>query len=147
MNGEHIEYLQICYMADKKFNEYFDNYLFYKNVPEVIKLDINTHHNDEYDKISMLHHIYFYKKLRLIYDQFGDYLFNNYDYSIILDNLNDLNEYVEDDEYEIIINIYINIFEFEKEKEKIKRKDTIRDIMIKSKYLCMDLINNILEYL
>ena len=55
-----------------------------------------------------------------------------YDYSIILDNLNDLNEYVEDDEYEIIINMYINIFEFDKEREQIKRKDTIRDIMIKS---------------
>ena len=147
MNGEHIEYLQVCYMADKKFNEYFDNYLFYKNVREVIKLVINTHHNDEYDKISMVHHIYFYKKLRLIYDQYGEHIFNNYDYSIIYDNLNDLNEYVEDDEYEIIINMCMNIFEFEKEREKIKRKDTIRDIMIKSKYLCMDLINNILEYL
>ena len=43
--------------------------------------------------------------------------------------------------------MYMNIYEFEKEKEKIKRKDTKRDIMIKSKYLCMDLINNILEYL
>ena len=21
MNGEHIEYFQVCYMADKKFNE------------------------------------------------------------------------------------------------------------------------------
>ena len=41
----------------------------------------------------------------------------------------------------------MNIFEFEKETEKIKRKDTIGDIMIKSKYLCMDVINNILEYL
>ena len=41
----------------------------------------------------------------------------------------------------------MHIFEFEKEKEKIKRKDIIRDIMNKSKYLCMDLINNILEYL
>ena len=41
----------------------------------------------------------------------------------------------------------MNIFEFEKEKEKIKRKDTIRNIMLKSKYLCVDLINNILEYL
>ena len=95
----------------------------------------------------MLHHIYFYKKLRFIYDQFGEYIFNNYDYSIIYDNLNGLNEYIEDDEYEIIINMYMNIYEFEKEKEKIKRKDTIRDIMIKSKYLCMDAINNILEYL
>ena len=147
MNGEHIEYLQVCYMADKKFIEYFDNYLFYKNVREVIKLDINTHHNDEYEKISILHHIYFYKKLRLIYDQFGEHIFNNYDYSIIYDNLNDLNEYIEDDEYEIIFNMYMNIFEFEKEREKIKRKEIIRDIMIKSKYLCMDVINNILEYL
>ena len=43
--------------------------------------------------------------------------------------------------------MYMNIFEFEFEKEKIKRKDIIRDIMIKSKYLCMDVINNILEYL
>ena len=133
-------------MADKQFNEYFDIYLFYKNVREVIKLDINTHPNDEYNKISMLHHIYFYKKLRLIYDQFGDYVLNNYDYSIILDNLNDLNEYVEDDVYEIIINMYMNIFEFEKEKEKIKRKDTTRDIMIKSKCLCVDVINIIIFF-
>ena len=147
MNGEHIEYLQVCYMADKKFNEYLDNYLFYKNVREVIKLDINTHHNDEYEKISILHHIYFYKKLRLIYDQFREHIFNNYDYSIIYDNLNDLNEHIEDDEYEIIINMYMNIFEFEKEKESIKRKDVIRNIMLESKYLCVDLINNILEYL
>ena len=147
MNGEHIEYLQICYMADKQFNEYFVNYLFYKNVREVIKLDINTHHNDEYDKISMLHHIYFYKKLRFIYDQFGDFVFNNYDYSIILNNLMDMNEYVDDDEYEIIISMYMNIFEFEKEREKIKRKDIIRDILLESKYLCMDVINNIIKYL
>ena len=147
MNGEHIEYLQVCYMADKKFNEYFDNYLFYKNVREVIKLDINTHHNDEYDKISMLHHIYFYKKLRLIYDQFGNHLFNNYCCNVIIDNLIDLNEYIGEEDYEIIINMYMNIYEFEKEKEKIKRKDIIRDIMIKSKYLCMDVINNIIKYL
>ena len=72
MNGEHIEDLQICYMADTQFNEFFDNYLFYKNVREVIKLDINTHHNDEYDKISMIHHIYFYKKVRMIYGLFGE---------------------------------------------------------------------------
>jgi len=147
MNGEHIEYLQVCYMADKKFNEYFDNYLFYKNVREVIKLDINTHHNDEYEKISILHHIYFYKKLRLIYDQFGEHIFNNYDYSIIYDNLNDLNEYIEDDEYEIIINMYMNIFEFEKEKESIKRKDVIRYIMLKSKNLCVHVINIIINFL
>ena len=147
MNGEHIEYLQVCYMADKKFNEYFDNYLFYKNVREVIKRDINTHHNDEYEKISILHHIYFYKKLRLIYDQFGEHIFNNYDYSIIYDNLNDLNEYIEDDEYEIIINMYMNIYEFEKEKEVIKRKDVIRNIMLKSKKLCVDVINIIINFL
>ena len=30
MNGEHIEYLQICYMADKQFNEYVDKHLFYE---------------------------------------------------------------------------------------------------------------------
>ena len=70
----------------------------------------------------MIHHIYFYKKFRLIYDQFGDYIFNNYDHSIILNNLNDLNEYVEDDEYEIIINMYMYISEFEKEKEVLKEK-------------------------
>ena len=128
-------------------SDYFDNYLFYKNVREVIKLDINTHHNDEYDKISMVHHIYFYKKLRLIYDQFGDYLFNNYDYSIILNNLNDLNEYVEDNEYEIIINMYMNVFEFVIEKEKKKRKDTIIYIVIKSKNLCVDVINIIISFL
>ena len=39
----------------------------------------------------------------------------------------------------------MNIFEFE--KEKIKRSDTLRDIMLKSKYLCIDVINNILKYL
>ena len=59
MNGECIECLQTCYMADKQFNEYFDNYLFYKKVREVIKLGINTHHNDEYNKISMVHNIFF----------------------------------------------------------------------------------------
>ena len=91
--------------------------------------------------------IYFYKKLRLIYDQFGEHIFNNYDYSIIYDNLNDLNEYIEDDEYEIIINMYMNIFEFENEREKIKRKDTIRDIMLKSKNLCVDVINIIINFL
>ena len=109
-----------------------------------MNLDINTQNKNEYNEISMLHHIYFYKKLRLIYDQFGNHLFNNYCCNIILNNLN---EYIGEEDYEIIINIYMNIYEFEKEKEKIKRKDTIRDIMIKSKYLCMDLINNILEYL
>ena len=147
MNGEHIEYLQICYMADKQFNELFDNYLFYKNVREVLQLDINTHHNDEYDKISMVHHIYFYKKLRLIYDQFGHHLYNNYCCNIILDNLIDLNEYIGDEDYEIIINMYMNIFEFENEREKMKRKDTISDIMLKSKNLCVDVINIIMNFL
>ena len=147
MNGEHIEYFQICYLADKQFIEYFVNYLFYKNVREVLQLDINTHHNDEYDKISMVHHIYFYKKLRLIYDQFGHHLYNNYCCNIILDNLIDLNEYIGDEDYEIIINMYMNIFEFENEREKIKRKDTIRDIMLKSKILCVDVINIIINFL
>ena len=41
----------------------------------------------------------------------------------------------------------MNIFQFEREREKIKRKYIIRNIMLKSKYLCMDVINNILEYL
>ena len=141
------EYLKTCFFADKLFNEYFDNYIFRKNVLEIMNLDINTQNNNEYNEISMIHHIYFYKKLRLIYDQFGNHLFNNYCCNIILNNLNDLHEYIGEEDYEIIINMYMNIFEFEKEREKIKRKDTIRDIMIKSKYLCMDLINNILEYL
>ena len=87
------------------------------------------------------------KKLRLIYDQFGNHLFNNYCCNIILNNLNDLNEYIGEGDCEIIINMYMNIFEFEKEREKIKRKYTIRNIMLKSKYLSMDVINNILEYL
>ena len=55
----------------------------------------------------MLHHIYFYKKLRLICDQFGNHLFNNYCCNIILNNLNDLNEYIGDQDYEIIINMYV----------------------------------------
>ena len=142
------EYLKTCFSADKFFNEYFDNYIFRKDILELMNLDINTkNNNNEYNKISMLHHIYFYKKLCLIYDQFGNHLFNNYCCNVILNNLNDLNEYIGEEDYEIIINMHMNIFEFEKEKEKIKRKDIIRDIMIKSKYLCMDVINNILEYL
>ena len=143
MNG----YLKTCFFADKLFDEYFDNYIFRKNVLEIMNLDINTQNNNEYNKISMLHHTYFYKKLRVIYDQFCNHLFNNYCCNVILDNLIDLNEYIGEEDYEIIINMYMNIFEFGKEKEKIKRKDTIRDVMLKSKYLCMDLINNILEYL
>ena len=74
-------------------------------------------------------------------------MFNNYCCNIINENLHDSNEYIGDEDYEIIINMYMNIYEFEKEKEKIKRKDTIRDIMIKSNYLCMDVINNIIKYL
>ena len=74
-------------------------------------------------------------------------MFINYCCNIILNNLNDLHEYIGEEDYEIIINMYMNIYEFEKEKENRKRKDTIRDIMPKSKYLCMDLINNILEHL
>ena len=72
-------------------------------------------------------------------------MFNNYCCNVILNNLNDLNEYIGEEDYEIIFNMYMNIYEFEKESEKIKRKDIIRDIMIKSKYLCIDVINNILE--
>ena len=143
------EYLKTCFFADKLFNEYFDNYIFRKNVLEIMNLDINTQNKNEYNEISMLHHTYFYKKLRLIYDRFGNHLFNNYCCNVILNNLNDLNEYIGEEDYEIIISMYMNIFEFEKEKEneKIKRKDIIRNIMLKSKYLCMDLINNILEHL
>ena len=74
-------------------------------------------------------------------------MFNNYCCNIILNNLNDLHEYMGEEDYEIIISMYMNIYEFEKEKEKIKRNDVIRDIMIKSKYLCMDVINNIIKYL
>ena len=66
--------------------------------------------------------IYFYKKLRLIYDQFGNRLFSKYCCNIILDNLNDLSEYIGDKDLEIIINMYIDIFEFEQEKEVIKEK-------------------------
>ena len=81
-----------------------------------MNLDIDTQYNNEYIEISMLHHIYFYKKLRLIYDQFGDHLFNNFSCYVILNNLNDLNNYVGDEDYEIIVKMYIDIFEFEKEK-------------------------------
>ena len=95
-----------------------------------MNLDINTQNKNEYNEISLLHHIYFYKKLRLIYDQFRNHLFNNYCCNIILNNLNDWNEYTGD--YEIIINMYMNISGFEKEREKIKRKDIIRNIMLKS---------------
>ena len=97
-------------MADKLFNEYFDRYIFCKNVLEIMNLDINTRNKNEYNEIPMLHHTYIYKKLRSIYDQFGDFIFNNYDYSIILDILNDLSGYIGDEDYEIIINTYIYIY-------------------------------------
>ena len=90
-----------------------------------MNLDINTQNKNEYNEISMLHHIYFYKKLRLIYDQFGNHLFNNYCCIAILNNLNDLNEYIGDEDYEIIINMYMNIFEFEKERKEKKLKEKI----------------------
>jgi len=89
----------------------------------------------------------FYKKLRLIYNQFGNRIFNNHSYNVILNNLNDLKNYIGEENYEIIIKMYINIFEFEEEKTRNKRKYNTRDIMLKSKRLCLDLINNILEYL
>ena len=41
------EYLKTCFFADKLFNEYFDNYIFRKNVLEIINLDINTQNNNE----------------------------------------------------------------------------------------------------
>ena len=41
----------------------------------------------------------------------------------------------------------MNIFEFEKEKEVIKRNDVIRNIMLKSKCLCVDVINIIIKFL
>ena len=48
-------------------------------------------------------------------------MFNNYCCNI-LNNLNDLNEYIWEEDYEIIINMYMNIFEFEKLKEKLIEK-------------------------
>ena len=69
----------------------------------------------------MSHHIYFYKKLRLIYDQFENQSFNNYNYNVTLDNLNDLNEYIGEEYYEIIIKMYVDIIELEKEKNQKKR--------------------------
>ena len=136
-NNEYIEYLKVCYMADKLFNEYFYNYLYRKTIMEIKKLDIYIQDNNiilkPYYELSMLHYIYFYKKLRIIYDQFGSNIFNNYDRDIIINNFDDLNNYIGEEDYEIIINMYIDIFEFEKEKEVIKRKDYIRNIMLKSK--------------
>ena len=43
--------------------------------------------------------------------------------------------------------MYMNIFEFEKEKEKIKKKYIIRNIMLKTKCLCVDVINIIIKFL
>ena len=116
------EYLKTCFFADKLFNEYFDNYIFRKNVLKITNLDLNTQNKNEHNEISMLNHVYFYKNLRLIYDQFGNHLFNNNCCNIILNNLNDLNEYIGEEDYEIIINMYMNIYEFEKEREKIKER-------------------------
>ena len=56
------EYLKTCFFADKLFNEYFDNYIFRKNVLEIMNLDINTQNKNEYNEISMLHHIYIFIK-------------------------------------------------------------------------------------
>ena len=53
MNGEHKEYLQIFYMADKLFNEYFERQIFGKNVLEIMNLDINTRNKNEHNEISM----------------------------------------------------------------------------------------------
>ena len=58
-----------------------------------------------------------------------------------------MNIYIGEEDYEIIINMYMNIFEFEKEKEVIKRSDVIRNIMLKSKILCVDVINIIINFL
>ena len=55
MKGDHIEYLQFCYIADNKFNEYFDMYLFYKNVLEIMNLDINTQNKNEYNEMVIYH--------------------------------------------------------------------------------------------
>ena len=135
------EYLKTCFFTDKLLNEYFYKYIFYKNVLGFKNLDIDTQYNNE---LSMLHHIYFYKKLRLIYDQFVHHLFNNNNRIVICGNLNDLNNYVVDEDYKIIVNMYI---EFEKGKVKIKRKDNIRNIMLTSKYLCVYVINCITQFL
>ena len=43
------EYLKTCFFADKLFNEYFDNYIFRKNVLEIMNLDINTQNKNEYN--------------------------------------------------------------------------------------------------
>ena len=51
------EYLKTCFFADKLLNEYFDNYIFRKNVLEIMNLDKNAQNKNEYNEISMLHHI------------------------------------------------------------------------------------------
>ena len=60
-NNEYIEYLKVCYMADKLFNEYFDNYLYRKTIMEIKKLDIYIQDNNkilkQYYELAMLHHI------------------------------------------------------------------------------------------
>ena len=67
MNDDNSEYLKTCYFADKLFNEYFDKYIFRKNVLEIMNLDINTQNNEEFNGITLLPHIYLYKNLCLIY--------------------------------------------------------------------------------
>ena len=42
MNNDNNEYLKTCFFVDKLFNEYFDEYIFRKNVLEIMNLDINT---------------------------------------------------------------------------------------------------------
>ena len=57
MNNDNNEYLKTGFFADKLLNEYFDNYIFRKKVLEIMNLDINTQNKNEYNEISMLHHI------------------------------------------------------------------------------------------
>ena len=52
------EYLKTCSFADKLFNEYFDYYIFRKNVSEIMNLDINTQNKNEYNELAMLHHVF-----------------------------------------------------------------------------------------
>ena len=120
----------------KTKQKYFFELLWYRERLKMLLIILNNFYT--------FFHIYFYKKLRIIYDQFGSNIFNNYDRNMIINNLDDLNNYIGEEDYEIIINMYINIFEFEIEKVRIKRKDTIRYIMLKSKSLCVDVINNFL---
>ena len=55
------KYLKTCFFADKFFDEYFDRYIFRKNVLDIMNIDINTQNKNEYNEISMLHHIFFLK--------------------------------------------------------------------------------------